>query len=406
MRVTTGMIFDSGLMSIQRQTSSLLHTQQQVASGRRILTPSDDPVAAARALEVTQSQEINAQYGENQGAARDALALAENKLTGAGDLLQRMRQLAVQAGNAALTDKDRRSIGAELRQLYEGLLGIANSTDGNGQYLFSGYQGDVKPFSGAVDTVAAGEITYDGDDGRRLLQVSASRQLAVSDSGNDVFRRIRNGNGYFVTGANAANAGTGVIDQGTVLNPSSVFPDDYTITFTVTGSTITYDVTDSSSASVASGTYVSGDRITIPGIASVVITGTPANGDTFTLTRSSAQSVFKTVADLIDAVEQPVSATSGNTALTNRLGTALASLDRAQDNFLRVRSDIGARLNELDQLGNAGEDLNLQYQTTLSRLQDVDYAAAITRLTREQTYLEAAQKSFVKVSGLSLFDFV
>ncbi|MFZ5511791.1 MAG: flagellar hook-associated protein FlgL [Pseudomonadota bacterium] len=406
MRVTTGMIFDSGLMSIQRQTSSLLHTQQQVASGRRILKPSDDPVAAARALEVTQSQEINAQYGENQGAARDALALAENKLTGAGDLLQRVRQLAVQAGNAALTDKDRRSIGAELRQLYEGLLGIANSTDGNGQYLFSGYQGDVKPFSGAVDTVAAGEITYDGDDGRRLLQVSASRQLAVSDSGNDVFRRIRNGNGYFVTGANGANAGTGVIDQGTVLNPSSVFPDDYTITFTVTGSTITYDVTDSSSASVASGTYVSGDRITIPGIAGVVITGTPANGDTFTLTRSSAQSVFKTVADLIDAVEQPVSATSGNTALTNRLGTALANLDRAQDNFLRVRSDIGARLNELDQLGNAGEDLNLQYQTTLSRLQDVDYAAAITRLTREQTYLEAAQKSFVKVSGLSLFDFV
>jgi flagellar hook-associated protein 3 FlgL len=400
------MIFDSGLMSIQRQTSSLLHTQQQVASGRRILTPSDDPVAAARALEVTQSQEINAQYGENQGAARDALALAENKLTAAGDLLQRIRQLAVQAGNGTLTDKDRRSIAAEMRQLYEGLLGVANSTDDNGRYLFSGYQGDVKPFSGAVETVAAGEIAYDGDDGRRLLQVSASRQLAVSDSGNDVFRRIRNGNGYFVTGANAANIGTGVIDQGKALNPALVFPDDYTITFTVAGSTITYDVTDSSSTSVASGTYVSGDQITIPGVASVVITGTPANGDAFTLTRSSAQSVFKTVADLIDVVEQPVSATSGNTLLTNRLGTALANLDRAQDNFLRVRSDIGARLNELDQLGNAGEDLNLQYQTTLSRLQDVDYAAAITRLTREQTYLEAAQKSFVKVSGLSLFNFV
>jgi flagellar hook-associated protein 3 FlgL len=400
------MIFDSGLMSLQRQTSSLLHTQQQVASGRRILTPADDPVAAARALEVTQSMEINAQYGENRGAARDALALAENKLTAAGDLLQRVRELAVQAGNATLTDQDRRSIGAELRQLYDGLLGLANSTDDNGRYLFSGYQGDVKPFAGAVDTVAAGEIAYGGDDGRRLLQVSASRQLAVSDSGNDVFRRIRNGNGHFVTGANAANAGTGVIDQGTALAPSSVFPDDFTVTFTVAGGTITYDVTDSSSVSVASGTYVSGDRITIPGIASVVITGTPANGDTFTLTRSSAQSVFKTVAELIDAVEQPVSAASGNTLLTNRLGTALANLDRAQDNFLRVRSDIGARMNELDQLGNAGEDLNLQYQTTLSRLQDVDYAAAITQLTREQTYLEAAQKSFVKVAGLSLFNFV
>lgn len=407
MRVSTGMIFEAGLASMQRQSAASLHTQQQLSTGRRILTPSDDPVAAARVLEVTQSKEMNLQYVENQNNARDSIGLAESKLASAGDLLHRVRELAVQAGNAALNDSDRRAVGTELRQIYEDLLGIANSTDGNGRYLFSGYQASTQPFSGSADTVAGTEITYAGDDGQRLLQVSASRQIAVTDSGKDVFARIRTGNGVFSTQAGGTNAGTGTIDKGTPLNPGAAFPDTYTITFTVAGPNITYDVTDSAAVSVASGTYASGDAITIPGIASVVVSGTPASGDTFTLAPSASQSVFKTLADLIQVVETPVAgAPGGGAALTNGLGIAFTNLDQALDNFLRVRAEIGIRASELEQLGTAGEDLNLQFATTLSRLQDLDYAEAITRLTQEQFYLEAAQKSFIKVSGLALFNFV
>ena len=209
MRVSTGMIFDAGVASINRQTASLLNVQQQVASGRRILRPSDDPVAAARALEVTQASDVVAQFKRNQDVATSALGLEEVQLASVGDVLGRVRELAVQAGNTNLSSTSRKGIATELRARFDQLLGIANATDGNGQHIFSGYMGAVTPFGGSVDDILAGnEIVYQGDDGQRTLQVSPSRFIEVSDSGGDVFKRIRNGNGYFVTDYAAGNAGT------------------------------------------------------------------------------------------------------------------------------------------------------------------------------------------------------
>lgn len=417
MRVSTGMIYDAGVASIQRQTTALLHTQQQVASGRRILTPSDDPVAAARALEVEQARDTNAQYLANQKAAGESLGLVESNLTSAGNLLTRVRELAVQAGNASLTDSDRRSVAVELRSRFDELLGIANATDATGQYLFSGYMGGTTPFSGAVGS----GVGYAGDDGQRRLQVSASRQLAVSESGRDVFMRIRAGNGTFSTAAASGNSGSGVIDGGDVLNPASwaaggVPATGLKIVFSTVGATTYYDIQDaatSTSLLTAPIAYVPGQAIplvkqTPPAAdygAQVVISGQPAAGDSFAITPSGNQSVFATLENLIAAVEAPLGS-AGNAALTNGLGAALTNLDQATDNLLRVRATIGAGMQELDALASAGEDLGLQYQQVLSRLQDVDYAAAITDLTQQQSYLEAAQKSFLKVSGLSLFNYV
>lgn len=402
MRVSSGMIFDVGVGSIQRQTSSLLHTQQQLSSGRRILTPADDPVGAARALEVTQAKEITAQYGTNQDNARSTLGLVEGQLGAVGDLIQYVRDRVVQAGNTTLSDSDRKSIAADLRAQFGQLLGLANSTDGAGQYLFAGYQGATKPFAGNPDTAVA----YAGDDGQRALQVSASRQLPVSDSGNDVFMRISNGNGTFATSANAANTGGGVIDAGNVLNPAAVTGHNYAISFSVVGTTTTYNVVDQATTlSVASGTYAAGSAISFDG-ASVTIDGAPANGDSFGVAPSSSQSLFTTVSNLIAALEAPVNGTAGAAQLSNSIGQALTNLDQAQDNILRVRASIGSRQAELDALTSIGEDMSLQYADTLSRLQDVDYAQAISQLTQQQTNLEAAQKSFLKVSGLSLFNYV
>ena len=418
MRISSGMIFDAGVVSMQKQTAALLHTQQQVASGRRMLAPSDDPVAAARALDVEQSGSINSQYLNNQKAANESVGLAETRLVSVGDLIQNVRTLAVQGGNASLSDRDRNSIATELRSRFDELLGLANSTDGAGQYQFSGYMGTTPPFSG---TVAAG-VTYSGDDGQRLMQVSSSRQIAVSDSGKDVFMRIRNGNGTFSTAVTATNSGAAVIDGGAVLNPAgwsagNIPATALKIVFTVVGTTTTYDIQDaatSTSLLTAPLAYVPGQAIplvktTAPAAdygSQVVISGQPASGDAFTIQPSTSQSLFSTIANLITALEAPTSATSGNTLLTNRIGSALTNLDQANDNILRIRATIGSRMGELDSLGKAGEDLGLQYQQSLSRLQDLDYADAITRLTQQQAYLEAAQKSFMKVTDLSLFNFV
>lgn len=195
MRVSTGMIYEAGLGSMQRRTSSLLRSQQQLAEGRRILRPSDDPVAAARALEVTQSKDANANQAAARDNAKNTLSLAESHLQSAGDLMARVRELAVQAGNASLSAQDRRSIANELRVRFDEMVALANSRDGTGLYLFGGYQTGNQPFAGSVEH----GVVYGGDDGARTLRVSGSRELPVSDSGNDLFMRIKNGNGVFAT---------------------------------------------------------------------------------------------------------------------------------------------------------------------------------------------------------------
>lgn len=195
MRVSTGMIYDSGLAAMQSRTGTLLRTQQQLSTGRRILTPSDDPVAAARALEVTQSQAVNANQAIMRDNVKSSLGIIDGQLDSATDLMGRVRELAVQAGDAALSSADRRSLANELRARFQEMVGLANSRDGTGQYLFGGYQTNSQPFAGSVEN----GVTYGGDDGARMLSVSGSRQLAISDSGNDIFMRIKNGNGVFTT---------------------------------------------------------------------------------------------------------------------------------------------------------------------------------------------------------------
>lgn len=445
MRISTGMIFDAGVGALNRQTSSLLHLQQQVAAGRRILSPSDDPVAAARALEVTQSRDIVAQFKDNHNNASSALGLEEAHLSSASDLLARVRELAVQAGNTSLAKSDRAAITFEMRARFDELTGIANASDGSGQYVFSGFMGSTMPFGGTVESIlAGGEIGYQGDDGQRRLQVSPTRFLEVSDSGNDVFKRVSNGNGYFVTdyaknGAGVGtNTGTGIIGAGSITDPATWNANptkSFSINFSVDNVPVPpvtyYDIVDIASGnSMLTGAapvpaplgsanlraYQSGQPITLKSQGaespfdfggSVLVTGDPASGDSFSIAPSSSQSIFATIGKLIGALEATTSGSNSSTAhLANNIGFALTNLDQATDNLLRVRAQIGSRMSEIDSLSSVNEDLNLQYQATLSQLQDLDYARAISDLTRKQTDLQAAQQSFVRLSKLSLFDYI
>ncbi|MBK8336500.1 MAG: flagellar hook-associated protein FlgL [Sterolibacteriaceae bacterium] len=309
MRVSTSMVFDQGTANLNRQTAAYLKTQNQLATGRRIVNPSDDPVAAARALEVTQRRDMNAQYLDNQKAARDALRTTEISLASLGDLLQDVRDNAMKAGNASLDDTQRRMIATDLRQQFGRLMSIANAKDANGEFLFAGFglaAGETQPYEGSVE---AG-VTTNGDQGQRKLQVSASRQLAISNSGFEVFENV--------------------------------------------------------------------DRV-----------------------GGGKQSVFDTVRNLVAALETPGAATIGAA-----LPGALGNIDQALDNSLRVRADVGARSAEVDALDNAGSALDVQYQSTLSVLQDLDYNTAITNSAKLQTALTAAQKTFMQASQLSLFNYL
>lgn len=397
MRISSNTIFDSNVASLNQQQTRLLQTQQQIASGRRLLTASDDPVAATRALEISQAEATNTQYASNRDSARNTLTLAESNLQAVTYLLQDARDSALAANNGLLDSSGRKIVATDLNARLQELVGLANSTDGLGNYLFAGFQSRTKPF---VDTATG--VDFFGDEGLHLVQVAANRQMASSDSGADVFMRIKNGNGTFATQA-AANAGTGVISQGSVTNPALLTGNNYSVSFSVIAGVTTYDVTNTTTAAVVSAgnPYGSGQAISFDGM-QIDIKGVPANGDTFTVAPSANESVFKTISDLIAALNAPVVGAN----LTNSLGHGINQLDNALNNVLTTRATLGLRLNELDALEISGENMGLQFKQTLSKLQDTDYIKAISDLTQQNMSLQAAQKSFVKATDLSLFNYI
>jgi len=398
MRISSNTLFDSGVAALNQQQARMLHTQQQIASGRRILTASDDPVAAARALDVNQSDTMNTQYASNREAARHSLSIAEGTLQSVTSLLVDVRTATIGAGNGSLSNSERKTIAADFSGRLEELIGLANSTDGVGNYLFSGFQSRTLPFVGTPAGVG-----YFGDSGQRLVQVSASRQMASGNSGADIFMRIKNGNGTFDIQAAASNTGSGIVSPGSVSNPALLTGNNYSVSFSVTGAVTTYDITNTTTATVVSSgnSYVSGQAIIFDGM-QTSIKGAPANGDVFTVASSTNQSVFKTISDLINALNAPVAGAN----LSNSLLRGINNLDNALSNVLNTRASLGLRLNEIDSLQLAGEDLGLQFKQTLSQLQDVDYNKAISDLTQQQMTLQAAQQSFAKVAGLSMFDYL
>lgn len=406
MRIATKTIYDLGVSAINRQTADMLKTQQQISANRRVLVPSDDPVAASRVLEINQADAINTQYGTNAQTASGRLSLTEQALGQVNDLLQAARQDAVAAGNGSYTDSDRAAVAQDLQSLYDELMTLANTTDGEGNYLFSGYQTDVKPF-----VPAAAGVQYQGDDGQRLVQVASGRQIAVSESGADVFMRVRRSNGTFSASAPATNTGTAVYTQGAVTDPAAITGHQYRITFSVTGSgaeaVTTYDVLDVTAGTTvaAAQPYTSGGTIAFDGM-SLQVEGAPASGDSVQLDPSTNQDIFTTLSGLIAALRAPAGEPAAKARLQNALNDALANIDRGMENVSTVRAGVGTRMRETDDHKDASDDLSVLYKQDVSNLQDLDYARAVSDLVQQQTSLEAAQKTFLQTAQLSIFDYL
>jgi flagellar hook-associated protein 3 FlgL len=400
MRISTSTLYSEGVTAMQQMQNSLARTQLQMTTGQRMLSPADDPAAAARAIELKQSEASNTQLASNRNAAISTLSLADGILGSVTSLLQDVKVMSLDAGGPLHNASTLKGIATDLRGRMQELLGLANSTDGVGNFLFAGAQGKVQPF---VNT-AAGTV-YQGDDVPHLVQASPSRQMATSDSGADVFMRIKNGNGAFQTGGAAANTGSGIISQGLVLN-APYSGNNYQVTFT---SATTYDIQNLTTGTPVStgNAYVSGQAITFDGI-QFEIKGAPAAGDTFDIQPSANQSIFDTINNFLAIVDAPP--VPGDAAAVAKfqqgLQQASAAVDQAINNVLYTRATVGGRLRELDSLQSTGVELGVQYQQTLSQIQDTDYIQAATDMARQQLALQASQQSFAKISQMSLFDYL
>ena len=300
MRISTAQWYRQGVNAMLDSQSSLSKTQLQLATGQRMLAPSDDPTAATKVMELDRLLGEVDQYQRNADRAEARLRREEDVLAGAGDILQRVRELAVRANNDTLDAEDRKAIAAEVRQHLDGLMGVANATDTNGEYLFSGYRTSAPPFADN----GAGNYSYRGDQGQRLVQIGSSRHVATNDPGDTLFMGIDDGSG---------------------------------------GTT-----------------------------------------DVFSM-------LYRFAADL-DA-----DAPSGET---------LTQLDNAMDRIMTVRTRIGSRMNAIENQRGINDSFSLVMDENRSGLEDLDYAEAVSRLQQQMLMLQASQQSFMKVEGLSLFNYL
>jgi len=501
MRISSQIYFQRGVDSVLGKQVTLSDQNQHLSSTKRVLTGADDPVAIATIERLKQEVSVGEQYLKNSDAAEATNTVEDAALSQVTNVLQRVRELVVTTGNDIYTEENKEIIASELEGLLEELVGVANTADGNSQYIFSGFQIDTKPFQ----TNEFGEIDYHGDGGARDYQVGSGVTVQGYDPGSAVFMNISEGNGVFVAQGNGHNTGAGVIAEGSIINEDKArgFVDqDYTVAISqasdlddakysvyglddtaVTGNanvTITkVDLNDSSIGSVLPNTtypdtasevsvefvgtsnpdifevrvngvasstvydssntmaqeisvngltlevdgipngadqysltkyveptiYEDGQSIEFNGI-KTEIKGEVEDLDSFTLRQSGEKDIFATIQDTIEALRVPGTDGIAKARHTMSINNALLEVDNAISNISNIHTSVGTRLNTIDSQRETTLDFNLTNQSTLSNLEDLDMAAAISEFQLQTNMLEVSQQTFMQLQGLSLFKMI
>jgi len=403
MRISTSSFYEQNVSAMGLQQQKLFKVQQQLATNSKFLSAGDDPVGAARSLGVSQTLSENAQYATSRQRASLALSTEENALNSVTSILQNIKALTVNAGNGTLTDADRASLATTIQSAYDQLVGVANTDDGNGQYLFAGFKSGSPPFVAA----AGGGVQYVGDQGQRLMQVDVSRQMSTGDDGRSIFQSVQGGAGYVASSA-ASNTGSAVFGSISIADATATnYGKDFTITFN--GGNYTVMTKDVPPVVAGAGAYTAGSPVNFGGV-QIKFTGKPADGDSFDVStaQNAGTDVFAAIGQLVTALRTPL-AGGGEAAqaqLQNALATANRKVTNAHDNVLTVLSSVGSRQTELDALDSGGASRKLQEESYLSSIEDLDPYSAIAEFYQRQSSLQATQMTFAKLNSISLFNYL
>lgn len=419
MRISTLQAFNNGVAGLQRNYANATRTQEQISSGNRILTPADDPVASVRLLQLEQQQNVLGQYKSNLTAADSSLVQEETTLHSVNTVLHRVRELTLRAGNGSLEAEDRKSIAAELREREDELLSLMNTRNARGEYLFSGFQGKTQPFVRGAD----GSYSYQGDEGQRKLQIASSLNIAISDNGKAVFENVTNA-GRYTSSLDSTGAAPGSslsisapLVQDEVAVASGFPAAGIGVHFTSATGYIVYDLADPPAdfsdpyadpdqvigSGVVDGDDRTADELIFNGVV-IKFDGVPTGGESIEIELNpdaQKQGILGTIANLRMALEDP---SSSNTDIRDAVAVSITNIDHGMISVDAARGNIGARRNVIETTLTDNEDVTLVNKSVQADLRELDYAEALSRLSFQTIILEAAQQSYVKISGLNLFN--
>ncbi|MBN8768929.1 MAG: flagellar hook-associated protein FlgL [Stenotrophomonas nitritireducens] len=396
-RISSGMMYDQSVFLMLARQSKLNHLERQLATGQKIVSAKDDPVASGTAVGMDRILAELTQLGSNAATAQNRLGLQENALAQAGELLQRVSELTIQANNAALSAADRKSSAAELRSIRDSLLSLANSTDGNGRFLFGGAADGAAPF-----IAAGGSVAYNGDQTQRQVEIAPGTFVQDALPGSEIFMRVRTGDGIVDGNAASGNTGQAVLTDIGRDGSANWNGESWTLRFTAPD---TYEIVDAGSNVVGGGTYVPGEDIVFQGLR-VRLNGTPEANDEFNVGTAGNRDVFATLERLAQALEMDASTLAGRTAQQNLLQSSLRDVARASEKLIDSRASGGAQLGAIDNAASLREANAITLKDSLSQLRDLDYAEAIGQYKLESAALQAAQTLFTQMQSMSLFNMI
>ncbi len=396
-RISSNMMYDQSVYLMLSRQSSINHLERQLATGQKMVSAKDNPVASGTAVGMDRILAELEQLGANAAVAQNRLGLQENALTQAGEMLTRVTELTVQANNAALSAADRKSVGAELRSIREALLSLANSTDGSSRYLFGGTVDASPPFS-AIN----GGVVYNGDQTQRQVEIAPGSFVQDALPGSEIFMRIRTGDGTVDGAAATGNGGQAVLTELSRDGTGTWNGDSYTIRFTAPDA---YELLDDGGGVIGSGTHAEGEDILFQGLR-MRLSGTPMAGDEFSAGQAANRDVFATIDRLAGALEMDTTTLAGRTAQQNLLQSSLRDVARAAEKMIDARASGGAQLNAIDNASALREASAITLKDSLSQLRDLDYAEAIGQYKLESASLQAAQTIFTQMQSMSLFNMI
>jgi flagellar hook-associated protein 3 FlgL len=438
-RMGTANMYDSTLRNLSARQTTLSNLQDNLTSGKRVVRPSDDPVAAAQAeRSLTRISRIQTEQRALE-TQRNAVAQAESTIGDAVNVVQAMRELVVNAGNGSLKAEDRKTIANQLQSLREQLTDIVNRKDTNGVPLLGALGSSLTPFLGPLPGTP--DYQFAGQPGQTA---STGVSVPLTLDGHSAFMFDSQRDGVFeaaISNANPAyplNGRQFTTSAVTVTNPQQLqepAPPSAPYTYSVAFSGVTtnpdgtfnatYDITSTNPAYVSPGpqtvSNIAPDKassipinIADPGGAKLgfsisamatkdaagALVFSPAPGDTVTL--SASPSMFST----LDSAIKGIGAAVNNNAATQAVGQALANIDIGLERMHNMRGYAGELLNRADRITGDQDKRSTQLEADRSRAEDLDMIKGISDFQNAQVGYEAALKSYAQVQKLSLFNFI
>lgn len=409
MRISSSLMYQIALGQFSRKEAQQVQLFEQISTGLRVVRPGDDPLAAAQAVRTSQNLELNERFAANRQVAKHNMGETSQMLDATVNTLQDVTTRLVEVGNGIYSETDQRALAKVLKESYDRLLNQANARDGNGVYMFSGHRGDVAPFQTDSDGWVSG--AYQGDEGKRLIQVDQTRQMPTAESAMNIFARANPGDRSYAASSAPGNQGTATFSSPAVTSQDGEHVGKtLRIAFEADPAAggVRYVVTDANQTVLDSGPYdaETGLNLSVGGL-SLAIQGQPAEGDSFTLEpmAQADMDVFSTLRRTIDALESldkndPVSVAN----FRNVVGEAQRKLGSVYDNVLTVQASLGARMNELSALDTVGSARGLSYAKQLDNLVGLNEFAAYSQQIYYQNALEASMLAFQRIQSLGLFN--